>query len=468
MGTRLLVTFLGTGKYETVVYRFRDARSKPTPYIQEALLDMIERDMIPFHPDVVIPVLTPEAERAHWHHRQGHEYDPDPCVSQGLYPRIQEWQRRQEAKGITVVIDPLFVETPADERAMWTTFDALYRRMVGSGDEACEVVVDVTHSFRYQPMLMLTLLHFAHVVAGTKTVAVFYGSQPRKLASGGEVEGTSAFSEADVLDLAPLVDLQQWILHVHTFLHGANAEGLYRFIDEIGRSLAKSAAAARDPVLSHISDVRGVAKTWDALTKAMQLCRGPRIPALSRQAVRDQEQLIRSWQEGDAVASLQPIYYLLDKIHKEISALAVDHDYDAYLAAVDWCCDQGLYQQAYTLLRELWVTAVCDVMGLDGNVLQDRKRAEHVLGAGVQYLMNGEGTVDPQLPDWLVSHREVLQSWDQLSQARNDLNHAAFGRASAQPSHVLIAKLTEFKALTRRFLVDLGLLEGGNVHGASR
>ncbi|MCL6442102.1 MAG: TM1812 family CRISPR-associated protein [Alicyclobacillus sp.] len=321
---RVFITFLGTSEYKVTRYSLGDIGARVnTPFVQEALLSLMDDGVIDFHPDVVMPVLTREAEAANWHWRNGFPHNPDDPESWGLAPRLEAWVAHQREKGRDVAIDPVRNDSTHDEEAMWDTFDALYQRIARDGTGPCEVVVDVTHSFRYQPMLILSLVHLARVVAGTKTIAVFYGAQPRQseAPANGAPSSDSSILKAPIVDLSPLVELQEWILHVHTFLHGANAEGLWRFVKDQG--FARDAYQKQDPRLPHIREIERLVEQWRALTQSIQLCRGPKLQEVVADSLHLQNRLETRLADGEAIPSLRPVYYLLGTVRSELKPLAV-------------------------------------------------------------------------------------------------------------------------------------------------
>ncbi|MBX5436868.1 MAG: TM1812 family CRISPR-associated protein [Alicyclobacillaceae bacterium] len=482
---RVFVTFLGTSKYETTVYRLPNAAYAPlpTPYVQEALLDLMDQGVIAFAPDVVLPVLTPEAERDNWRWRKGVEPDPDNPETFGLAPRLEAWVARQRQAGREVRVEPVRVDLAYDDASMWAMFDALYQRMARDGaGEGCEVVVDVTHSYRYQPMLILLLVHLARVVAGTRTAAVYYGSQPRDVdstsaAAGFATPASSPVKEATLMDLSTLVELQEWILHVYTFLHGANAEGLWSFVKGKGRSVRRATAGAQDPELAHISDIEKLVEAWRTLTQSVQLCRGPALPGAAAESLHRLRQLAARLAGGESVPALQPVYYLLDTVRQQVEPLTAESPYESGLAAVRWCEQHGLAQQAYTMLRELLVTAVCDLLGIRMDVRRDREAAERRLSLGARRFQRRRFAHDPGaakagagpalddtdgwVEDMAETHPDLFVLWDKLSQARNDVDHGGWGRENTQSPAALRQRLTEYVDEMERILQTLGLLKGG-------
>ncbi|MCL6444402.1 MAG: TM1812 family CRISPR-associated protein [Alicyclobacillus sp.] len=420
--TNIMLTFVGTGKYSEAVYDYGGSTSTLTPYVQYALLEFIETGAIDFHPDIIMPLLTPASKQKNW--ESNHSEAP------GLQALVEQWTDRQPDR---VALQPLELNEQNDERAIWENFGRIYERIrelkAEDSSNALQILVDVTHSFRYQPMLMLSLLHFAKVVDGVQLYGAFYGSPP-------ESTPGSDLPRAAVMDLSPLVELQDWVLHVQMFLHGANATGIREFIEQKRVSAAKK----KDPFLAEIAKLSGVSKSWEQLTKSLQLTRGPEIRQIAEESLERIQRFTTSANElARQVPSLQPILHLIDQIRAETEPLAVKDDIKAGLNAVRWCQRNGLIQQAFTLLTELMITAVCQIAGWDLRDKSARQLASKILSFGARSQRGGltsggdfAGVSNLQGIDTVVERLrgvpEMFSLWNKISDLRNNLNHGGWRR----------------------------------------
>lgn len=428
---RVMLFFLGTGTYYLTRYQFRGESAQPTQYVQMALLELMEKDRINFYPDLILPILTPTAKSKNWVSSSREE--------DKLEKLIHNWAMQQvEQRGKEIKIEPIEIGETGGEALLWQVFRDIYERIdrLASKFDGVELLVDVTHSYRYQPMLMLALLHFIRVVRKDVQIqGVYYGNQP-------EESDHSGVRSADVLDLSPIVELQEWILNVYMFLQGSNASPLNDFIQQARREAFKR----RDPSAEKMRQLEDVTKSWETLTQAIQLCRAPKIPELARRSVSKLQEFKEKATRGGLLPSFQPILMLLDQIENEIKPLADENEVEAGLAAIRWCQQHGLMQQAYTLLNELIITTACSAVGKDPLEKNDRQIVSSAMNSEIRRKYSDtdstklESQDDPGVQQILMTLRvwpDIFGLLDQVSKDRNNLNHAGWGRDNTEDKNFL-------------------------------
>jgi CRISPR-associated DxTHG motif protein len=197
MSRKVFISFLGTGNYIACDYRFAGqvANSK---YIQEMLVGQLCKHWKAT--DVVLLGLTQEAREKHWFPKDQPLGLSDILSSMALEVPIQDFE-----------VPP--VNTEAD---IWTLFQTLFEKFK-KGDE---VYLDITHSWRFQPMLFMVLLQFLKTLKDIRVAGIYYGSF--------EPGSTGPF---DVLDLSKFSEMQDWALAAGTFVKHGLAHGALEMDD---------------------------------------------------------------------------------------------------------------------------------------------------------------------------------------------------------------------------------------------
>lgn len=400
MGVKFL-SFLGTGNYEPCKYEYEGQQSSNTHYFQYALLELLEKS--DQRPTDVMIFLTQEAKNKNW--------DNGPAGSPGLASEL-------EALRLTMHFNLQAVDIldMNNEASLWESFRKMFD-LLEAGDQ---VVFDITHSFRFQPMLALLVLHFARVVKQVQVAGIYYGSyESRKDVPNEATHETEKV--APVLDLTPFADFQEWINNVDIFLKTGRSQPLAEWVNSTKKAITKEERSTSPD----LKKVQGLSNKLDELTVALQTNRAPSISELSQKVVSAIDEL-RSTEVRHQFVLLN---VLLSQIEESIRPLAKDAIDDSGFAAVEWCIRHGLVQQAYTLLDELILTIICEVEGIDK--VKERELVNNVLRAAVKYVQN-EGEFNDsdsksrELAIRLAQHRTLLVLIHPLHDDRNDINHAAW------------------------------------------
>lgn len=376
---RLLLSFLGTGNYQEVVYTL-DGQEYRTPFIQEALVRHF-----PDHRLMVF--LTEEALRKN---------------GQALEERLKKLGHGWE---------PRLIPGGRSESEHWEIFNT----MVNAIPNGASVVMDVTHGFRSQPMLALAVLQFLEVVKGVRTERLLYGAIRE--------EGTGEF-----LDLTPFLDLVAWTQATRDLMrYGWGkplAELLSRLQDDHWKRSQGAAKEDRVTQLKRLGDALG------QLTLALELLR---VEEATDYAAKLLKRADEAAQELGRLPAAEPLGYLLSALKERYSPLAVGDPFGqeglrAQAAMVEIFLASGSLTQALTLMRELMVTFICLEKRLDPKV--ERSEAERELGDYAQRSRQGVRNQDEK---W-------GQLWNELADLRNDVAHAGM-RFNPTPAKTLEQKL---------------------------
>lgn len=201
MPRKVFLSFLGISNYKPVSYHLETAPpevlSPPVKFVQAAILDALA---VSFSPgDHAFIFLTKEARLANWSSDTGLEKD-------------------LRDRKLSFPVSPIDVEGKSEENAIWTTFQSVFDCLKDND----EVFLDITHSWRYLPMLGMTLLNYAKALKHIQVKAIYYGAL-EQLGTPGDV-GNLPFDQRPVpiLNLVSFSELQDWALAADDLIQDGN------------------------------------------------------------------------------------------------------------------------------------------------------------------------------------------------------------------------------------------------------
>jgi len=174
MARKVFISFLGTGPankgYDKVYYSCKqdNFKSTKTPFVQQATLHWIKMKENAF-PDITYILLTPKAKELNWN-----------ALKKRLAGMGVKYQTVEDLPNGNNEIELTQLFKAVDD-------------IVQEGDR---IYLDVTHGFRYMPMLMLIAAHSAIITKKATIVHVSYGGF---LSAENKV--------APLIDLLPMVKL---------------------------------------------------------------------------------------------------------------------------------------------------------------------------------------------------------------------------------------------------------------------
>ena len=121
---------LGTGQYEPCIYHLDGLVAKRRIHIQEAIVDIFQQFEKPIEEFHIL--LTTEAKNKNW------------LGEEALLNRLKEY----EQEGFRIKPHDITPEQNID--MLWKLFETIVNIM----QKDDQIVFDITHSFRYQPMLL--------------------------------------------------------------------------------------------------------------------------------------------------------------------------------------------------------------------------------------------------------------------------------------------------------------------------
>lgn len=402
MPRKVFMSVLGTGKYQPCTYRGEKSETE-TKYIQEASLNEIQVASWG-EDDAVYIFLTEKARETHW----------TPDGQDGLNSILQNL-------GLRCTIEGVSIPDGQNETEMWDIFSTIFS-LLKDGDE---LYFDLTHGFRSLPMLLLVLGNYAKFLKNTKIMYMSYGNWEAR------VNGI-----APIINLLPLVALQDWSTAASSFRETGRVELLCSFLKEIVDDTAdKKFKGHLRKLLTNLESFQLQSETCCG----KQICDGE-----AAGEVVSYTQLVI--EDGFLPDPVRPILLSIKDEAVPFARQTTDNIREAVLR----CKKYGLIQQGYTMCQEGIVTIICEKFAAMNPYVKEsqsknyRKYRDYwssILGISDSDKLNRAKWM-PILKDnsdltrsifalnWVG---ELRKRYSKLTERRNHVNHGGFtGDLSAQ------------------------------------
>ncbi len=379
MGRKVFVSVLGMGrggKYDVCKYGNReDGFECETEFIQEATLRYLTSKGEEWTPDKVVILLTDKAREMTW---------------KDLEPRIRKLGITEDFEGVSITDGKSVSE-------IWENFTILFDKL----QEGDQLFFDLTHGFRYLPMLVLTVGNYARFLKNTVVRSITYGS----------LEGKDADGLAPIIDLLPLSDIQDWSFAAGEYVLTGSAERLSALCDNIivPRLQGKEKPGREYYAQKQFSDHLGHVVNQRRTCRGLDIVRSKSLAKLRHDLSMVKKELIPAY---------SPI---IESVERDIAGFYPEKDIRNIYLSAEWCYQRGLYQQAITQLQEGMITKIC----LDWNLneILDREIISGAFSAANNPKNSREGLAG-QIADTLDA--ETVKVFQELKRMRNDVNHCGF------------------------------------------
>lgn len=412
MARKLFISFLGTGFYRECTYFDCKGVYSPTRFIQQATLEQVDAPAWQ-GTDAIRIFVTEKAKTQNWNQDITSRLDLQagkevPYI--GLEKVLEEMQLKAEVKAVTDV--PI----GNGENEMWTIFNMVYNE-IQNGDE---LYIDLTHAFRYLPMLVLVLTGYAKFL---KHVTV-------KHLSYGNWEARDSENHAPIIDLMPIATLQDWTSAASEYLNHGYAGSMKTLTENYLEPRFHNPEETTEEKRAAANIKKFTARIETYATERIT-CRGKDI-ATGKSTVNLLQSIESIEEQLRQDISLAALYPIFDAIKKKI--LANGDILSNCLEAARWCFSKQLYQQAITLLQEGVVSHFCVRHGIPVNDGDQRKLVNMAFSIKKDNTSENQWNCDEKskelirkiLTDELLENRQLLDSFSHLTFLRNDYNHANF------------------------------------------
>lgn len=405
MARKVFLSVLGTGFYDKCVYSMGEFRSPQTRFIQEATIRMLSQQSEWTENDHIYIVITDKAETDNW-------------IVKDNIRKHYKTKQEEEYIGLHDVLAEMNLKTPVstikipdgnNEDEIWQMFENIYN--VLQKDD--RLFFDLTHAFRYIPMLVLVLGNYAKFLKDVKKESITYGKYDTQGAT--EQEGT-------IINITSIATLQDWTYAAADYLNHGDAT-----------KLSALASTKLSPILRNRADcnvaaqnLNNISKSLDKFCNSLLFSRGMDI-VKSVDVVKLQEML-----DSADNGLIKPMSPLLAEIKKSVIGFKKNATANMIYAA-RLCFEQENYQSAITLLREGIISILCNRY----NVRLDNEKEREAVKSGLyRHLYPSEsGIADKMNPTTIeiiterVAHdtsltRTHAKLFDDIATIRNDFNHA--------------------------------------------
>lgn len=419
MSRKVFISFLGTTDYfPSMYYRGKKFCSKMEKYVQIAALQYLQRSSTWTDEDIAYILLTESAEIRNWCDNGYIDRQGNPNV--GLESAYKMANFPFPCKPITNIPEG------KNEKEIWQIFKTIHG-LIKDGDE---LYFDITHGYRYLPMLVVVLGNYSKFLEKAKVVHILYGNY-----EGRDKDNDGKFIEpahSPLIDLQSFSILQDWTYAVADFINNGNADRMSDLTyDAYAPSIKKGNERAEllNRLVVSIKD----------FAKDMQTCRGQNIiDGIHVQNLKQNLQSVQTFiSANSADASVED---LLMPVFGEIQNILSDYqpreDINNGFQAVDWCLMHGLYQQAITILQESVKNYFCVMLKYDMQDFDKRNIVETLLDMAKYksaIILPMELGMPKGETEWSSLMKNIASDYDSLRKLRNDFNHAGFNDQPVTP-----------------------------------
>lgn len=420
MNRKVFISVLGLGNYSSCFYTRIDKefKSKEVRYIQEATLDYLTKTEEWNSSDVAYILLTHGAEKKNWVDN-GHVRPETnlPIEQSGLKTQLERMKLPFPVIPIKNLPDG------NDEKEIWMIFEQVFKLL----QENDELYFDLTHGFRYLPMLILVLGNYSKFLKNIVVKSITYGNYEAR---------NRERNEAAIIDLHPLSDLQDWTFASANFLKNGNITQLKNLCDQNLKPILKEAKGSNLAATT----LKKYMAALERVVNDMNTCRG--INIIHGNNIN--ELFYLSSQLTDVI--IEPLKPVIEKMRDSFTEFMPSPNIkNGYLAA-KWCFDNQLYQQALTILHETIISHICE------SEKWDNIHHRELVSKALNIYINKTGQEGWQCsPDQVDLIKEILSNkalaflastYKVTTSLRNDYNHAGM-RSNPANRQRLISQLKE-------------------------
>lgn len=382
------ISFLGTGAYQECIYSYGDKIGKKVVYIQDAFIDFFCGD---FDKDDKITIfLTAQAKAKHWN---------------SLCEAIK-------SKKLRCILNPVDIIDSNTEADIWGLFEQIYNE-IGIKDE---IFFDLTHSFRYLPMLFFSILNYATYLKEIVVKGIYYGAWEAR---------NPESNVAPVFDLTQAYELMQWANAADVFTN-------YGITDKLAKCVK---GTAREYL-----GTSGLIKQIEAISKNISCSRS--IAILKGSLFSEVEKKIHDLPDSNVQPAFKPI---LKKVQDKISGFDKDTALN-FIPAVEWCVAHKMIPQGITMLQEGIISFVIDRHGFNYTDRELRMALSSYFhknekGNFVEHESHSKykEELEKIFNDSLVN--DLAPIYQSITPTRNDINHGGTNESSSSSTDKLFDKL---------------------------
>ncbi|MDD3722733.1 MAG: TIGR02221 family CRISPR-associated protein [Lutibacter sp.] len=373
MARKVFISVLGSTNYGTCKYEFREKKylSQDIRFIQEATLEVLRAK--DWGSDSIAYICVTKGDRGseelNWKDN-GHKDRTSNCYihCEGLETRLNKLKLDFEIK-------PIHIKDGNDKDEIWEVFDTIFKLL--KDDD--EIYFDITHGFRYLPMLILVLADYSKFLKGIKVKSITYGNyEARK-------DGI-----APIIDITSFTVLQDWTSAASDYVEHGRTKKITTLVGSEWESIDNN----KKVFIDTLNELEGVFVT----------CRSKQIR--SGKLFIKFDNYLKVFNKQADILPLKPI---IGAIAKTNNSFVKENSLTNVCAAVDWCYSNNLLQQAITMAQELILSVVIDLLpNIDPKVKQSKD-----FRSGLNAILSNDKVFDRKI-QWYESMMPFEKEYMQL------------------------------------------------------
>jgi CRISPR-associated Csx2 family protein len=394
MARKVFISVLGSTNYGKCKYEFKEKGylSDEVRFVQEATIEMLQKQEV-WGEDAIGFICVTEGEKGSYELNWKDNGHKD--RTSGSYIHCEGLETRLKRLKLTFEIEPILIKEGNDKDEIWEVFDKIFKLL--KDDD--EIYFDITHGFRYLPMLILVLSNYAKFLKNITVKSITYGNyEARK-------NGI-----APIIDITSFSILQDWTSATQTFLETGQTHNIVKILHKYELNCLKEFS-------NEIFEVR------------------------AREIIKGSSALNAKNELKNMKMSETPFTKLKEKLLIIFDSFKKD-SIDNVLYAVKYCDEFGLTQQGFTLFIEYIISKVmfdCEMLTDEEDLYDIKLRGivSSALSLNNAERFNYEKFDNDEKEKYSLIVRKIFELpykkkltkdvYYSLSQGgRNDLNHAGF------------------------------------------
>ena len=415
MARKVFISVLGTGNYKECIYASGNTQYDGTRFIQKATLQMLDVKEGWTESDRIYIIVTDGSKEQNWETRTD---NGEPKI--GLADTLKEMH-------LSTPIETIRIPDGNNEDETWQIFSDIYKVL----NDEDELYFDLTHGFRYLPMMVLVLGNYAKFLKHTEVKSITYGNYESR---------DKETNIAPIINITPLAALQDWTNAAADYLEHGDATKLKICADKPLITIARETKGQDQDATTLIK----LSKQLYEFSNLISFNRGDEI------IIGKQSEQIKALLEKADAEYIRPMGPLFKQIAKSVRNFNPDSP-ENMIEASRLCLDHSDFQASITLLQEGIVSMLCRKFHLDVKDKGDREIATQALNKLGLELQNKEyrplspykETIIKRIIDSGIISSELANQWNKITEDRNDFNHAGL-RASYKDAETLRNNISSY------------------------
>ena len=452
MSRNLFLSFLGTNDYIACNYGLEynpDEQVRDVRYIQEALVKLFCQSFT--ETDKVIILTTELSEKQNYYDdgQLNHATKQFDKPNQGLKSRLSLLR----ASYLKAPFEAIRIKEGYSEAEIWEVFDVISQQVLPND----QIYLDVTHAFRYLPMLGVVLADFLRVTKQVTIKGIYYGAF-EKLGPASTVKDLPISARnAPILNLLPLVELQRWSTAANNFYQYGVVENLVDLANEGIKPILKETKGGD---LSS-NKIRHFSTLLQRLVISIQTNRGKDLMNFDQVGFKTAMKDVQ--QQDIFIKPLKEIFSLIERKVTRFTQTKV-----IWLESAEWCLKHNLIQQGWTQLQEGVLTYLVDEVKriFDDPFFDSSQVPPRNLLSSVLIIIHFKTPPD----DWNKEAKEYAdvytnrllelplllffaQSYSGMTGVRNDISHGGY-KTDAATAKKLVDNLETYILAIRQLIAN--------------